>query len=228
MAKADDVLKEMILFHGKKAAREVVGDLPAQVRDARRDIRSLQKDIASLMKKVDKLLQATSEKPPVPAASQDEVEKARFTKRTLPAIRKKFGLTLKDLAKLLEVSPLTVSTWEQEKAKPRAKSLAKIIALRSMTQKEIDAALGREGAAATMSAQEIRELRKGRGLSRAEFAKMLGVSASAVMTWEQGKSTPRGQNLEALARLQRRRRSKGKVREGKRPRGGGRETGCRG
>ena len=228
MAKADDVLKEMILFHGKKAAREVVGDLPAQVRDARRDIRSLQKDIASLTKKVDKLLQTTSEKPPVPAASEDEVEKARFTKRTLPAIRKKFGLTQKDLAKLLEVSPLTVSSWEQEKAKPRAKSLAKIIALRSMTQKEIDAALGHEGAAATMSAQEIRELRKGRGLSRAEFAKMLGVSASAVMTWEQGKSTPRGQNLEALAKLAETPPVEGEGQRGEGQGGGDRETGCRG
>ncbi len=201
MAKADDLLKQMIRFHGKRVAKDVVGDLPSQVKQARQDIRALQKELTALARKVDKLLESTRTESPVPVASEDEVEKARFTKRTLPAIRKKFGLTQKDLAKLLEVGALTVSSWERGKSKPRSESLARIIALRSMGQSQVDEALGRESAPTSMSPQQIRELRKSRGMGRAAFAKLVGVSASAVETWEQGKSVPGAGSREALARI---------------------------
>ena len=201
MAKADDLLKDMIRFHGKRVAKDVVGDLPSQVKQARQDIRSLQKELTALSRKVDQLLQATRTEAPVPAASEDEVEKARFTKRTLPAIRKRLGLTQKELAKLLQVGQLTISSWERGKSKPRAGSLAKIIALRSMGQRQVDEALGRESAPTAIAPQQIKDIRKGRGLSRAAFAKLVGVSASAVETWEQGKSAPGARSREALARI---------------------------
>ena len=38
-------------------------------------------------------------------------------------------------------------------------------------------------------------------MSRAAFAKLVGVSASAVETWEQGKSVPGAGSREALARI---------------------------
>ena len=202
MAKADDLLKDMIRFHGKRVAKDVVGDLPAQMKQARQDIRSLQKELTALTRKVDQLLNATRTEPPVPIASEEEVEKGRYTKRTLPALRKRFGLTQQELAKLLQVGQLTISSWERGKSKPRAGSLAKIIALRSMTQGQVDTALGREKALSTaMSPQQIKDIRQGKGMSRAGFAKLVGVSASAVATWEQGKSAPGARSREALARI---------------------------
>ena len=118
MGKADDLLKQMIRFHGKRVAKDVVGDLPSQVKQARQDIRAVQKDLTALARKVDKLLESTRTESPVPVASEDQVEKARFTKRTLTAIRKRFGVQ-KELAHLLEVGALTVSSWERGKSKPR-------------------------------------------------------------------------------------------------------------
>ena len=209
MGKADDLLKDMIRFHGKRVSREVLGDLPAQMKHARQDIRSLQKAMAALAKKVDGLLEVARTETPVPAASEDEVEKARFTKRTLPAIRKRFGLIQQELAKLLQVTAITAGSWERGRSRPRANSVARIIALRSMTQQGVDAALGRQSAVSAMGSQQIRDLRQSRGLGRAEFAKLLGVSASAVKTWEQGRSAPGARNREALARIKDVRREKG-------------------
>ena len=46
MGKADEVLKELILRHGKRIAREVLGDMPDRMNQARRDIRAMQKALA--------------------------------------------------------------------------------------------------------------------------------------------------------------------------------------
>ncbi len=52
-----------------------------------------------------------------------------------------------------------------------------------------------------MSGDQIRELRKKLGLTQEEFAKLLGVGFTTVNRWENGKSEPRGQALEALEKL---------------------------
>ncbi|EDP73581.1 helix-turn-helix domain-containing protein [Hydrogenivirga sp. 128-5-R1-1] len=52
-----------------------------------------------------------------------------------------------------------------------------------------------------MTGKEIRELRKKLGLTQEEFAQLLGVGFTTVNRWENGKSEPRGQALEALEKL---------------------------
>jgi DNA-binding transcriptional regulator YiaG len=199
MGKADDLLKDMIRFHGKRVAKDVVGNLPAHVKQARRDIRSIEKTLAGLTRKVDQLLEKARAESPVPPASEEVLEKARFTKRTLPALRKRFGLIQQELAKLLRVGALTVSSWERGKARPRSKSLARIIALRSMSQEQVDEALGRQAAPSGVDPRQIKGIREKLGLSQGELAGLIGVSAAAVGSWERGRSAPGPRNRKALA-----------------------------
>ncbi len=201
MGKADDLLKDMIRLHGKRIAKDVLGDLPDQTRQARRDIRAIQKALAALTKQVDKLLEERRTEAPVPAASEEDVEKARFTKRTLPSLRKRFGLTQQELAKLLHVALMTVNSWERGRKRPTDENVAKIIALRPMNQVQIDAALGRKSTAPAMPPQQIKDLRAKIGLTHRGFAKLLSVSAAAVGAWEHGRSVPREGNREALEQL---------------------------
>jgi putative transcriptional regulator len=201
MSKADELLKSMIRFHGKRIAKGVVGDLPVQVRQMRKDVRSLQKAVAGLTKKVDGLLDVARAEAPVPAAPEEVVEGARFTKRTLPALRKRFDLTQHELAKLLQVTAISAGSWERGTRRPTEQNLAKIIALRSMTQEQVDAALGREPAMPALSPEQIRDLRKKLELSQGQFAKLLGVSTVTVGGWEQGRSTPRANSRGALAQV---------------------------
>ena len=44
----------------------------------------------------------------------------------------------------------------------------------------------------------IHALRVNKGLSQTEFAKITGVSQSAISAWERGESTPHAQHVQAL------------------------------
>jgi DNA-binding transcriptional regulator YiaG len=199
MAKLDDVLKAMILYHGRRIARELLGELPAQVKQAQRDIRTIHKTLAKLTRQVERLVEQQEPEAPVLAASEDQLKGARLTKRTLPALRKRFSLTQHELAKLLQVGVMTTGIWERGQSQPRRRNVARINALRSMTQEQVDAALGRRPALPAMTPQQIKSLRQKLGLSRQELGEHLGVAASAVKTWEQGKSDPAARHREGLA-----------------------------
>jgi len=54
---------------------------------------------------------------------------------------------------------------------------------------------------ARFQARGLRSLRKRLGLSQADMAKLLGVSALSVYNWEGGKSTPRRELLAAIVAL---------------------------
>ena len=55
-----------------------------------------------------------------------------------------------------------------------------------------------------MKPEEIRQLRKGLGLSQQKFADKLDVALSTVFRWEKGDSSPKGLYLKALERLAKR------------------------
>ena len=199
MAKIDDAVRDLILYHSKRTAKEVVGDLPSKVRDLSRDVRALQKTVEKLARNVGQLLEAKQQAAPVTPAAGEEVEKARFSKRTLPALRKRFVLTQQDAAKLLEVSAITVGAWEAGRSKPRGANLAKIVALRSMGQEQVNAALGRGAVPKPMTAEQIRALRNRLGLTQADLAKLADASTASITAWESGRTTPGAAKRRALA-----------------------------
>ncbi len=201
MGKVEDALRDLIYYHGKRAASEVMGDLPDQVREARRQLRGLQRDVEEISSKVSELAAARRRSMAVPPAEEEEVEKARFNRRTLKSLRNRFDLTQQELAELLEVSPVTVTSWETGKSKPRKSNLAQIITLRSMDQEEVDEALDREHIPASISPSKIKSLRSKLNLSQAELADLVGVSSAAVTSWETEKTQPSRENRKTLAEL---------------------------
>jgi DNA-binding XRE family transcriptional regulator len=58
--------------------------------------------------------------------------------------------------------------------------------------------------AARLSAGLVRKLRSRLGLSQAALGRLVGVSGAAVVSWEQGRSSPAGENRRALIALRRR------------------------
>ncbi|MGD2175202.1 MAG: helix-turn-helix domain-containing protein, partial [Candidatus Brocadiaceae bacterium] len=151
MGKVEDALRDLIYYHGKRAASEVLGNLPDQVREARNQLRELQRAVEEMAAEVKELSAARRRNMAVPPAEEEEVEKARFDKRTLKGVRRRFDLTQQELAELLEVSPVTVTSWETGKSRPRRSNLAQIVTLRSMDQKAVDEALSREHLPASLS-----------------------------------------------------------------------------
>jgi len=67
-----------------------------------------------------------------------------------------------------------------------------------------------EARAARLSPGLIRKLRQRLGLTQAAVGRLVGVSSTAVVQWEQGRATPAGRNRTALVGLRRLRRRQAK------------------
>lgn len=56
----------------------------------------------------------------------------------------------------------------------------------------------RGGRGAPMSAEAIAGMRRGLGMSRIQFARLVGVSPGSIFGWEKGRTLPRGRSLQRL------------------------------
>jgi DNA-binding transcriptional regulator YiaG len=171
------------------------------VRDARRTLRDVQSSVEELTAQVRELNAARKRDMAVPPAEEEQVERARFDRRTLKRVRRRFDLTQEELAELLEVSPVTVTSWETGKSRPRKSNLAQIITLRSMEQREVDEALGREHLPPSISPAEVKRIRRQHDLTQQQMGQLIGVSTGAVTAWETGKTEPTRDNRKAVLEL---------------------------
>ena len=202
MAKVDAAVRDLIYYHGKKAAREVLDNLPDQVKEMRRELRDLRKTVDALREQVEVLEEYRRKQMDVPPAPEEDVESSRVTKRTLTSIRKKFGLAQDELAELLDVAPGTVSQWERGETKPRDRSKARIITLREMGKEKVDRILGREDAEHEWDGNRLRQIREQQGFTQAEMADVLDVSPNTVSGWESGRIQPTGKNRQKIRELE--------------------------
>jgi DNA-binding transcriptional regulator YiaG len=201
VGKVEEALRDMVQYHGRRVAADALGDLPKQLREVRRQLRDVQRTVSDLASEVQKLAQVRRREMAVPPANEAEVKTVRFGARSLKAVRKRLDLTQHEMAQLLEVSPVTITSWETGKSRPRKANLAQIVTLKSMDQAAVDGALGREHVPASMGGTEVRRLRGKLGLTQAELAKLVGVSGAAVTSWETGKTQPGRENRSALLAL---------------------------
>ena len=80
---------------------------------------------------------------PAPVAANDEsiAEGARFSAKGLATHRKRLGLSASELGLLMGASTQSVYNWESGKARPHAKFLPVIVALRTVGKRETAAHL---------------------------------------------------------------------------------------
>jgi DNA-binding transcriptional regulator YiaG len=199
MAKVEEALRDMVQRHARRAVSSAVSDLPAHLRELRREVREIRKSIDRFSTDLRRLVE-TGRSAAVSAKAPKEADTARFSPATLKHLRERFDVTQHELARLLEVSPVTVTAWETGKSHPRSANLAQVAALGEKDQAAIDTALGRQRVP-DVSAADIKRLRKGLGLTQTVMAKLIGVSAAAVTAWETGKATPSRESRRALGQL---------------------------
>ena len=121
-------------------------------REIRRETQALKKanaayrsDIAALKKRVKQLEQqarllAKGTKAPKPVIKMEKAERkpraSTFSADAFAALRKKLGLSPKDMGKLLSVSDQSIHKWERGGVIPRAQQLEAIAAIRGIGKKE--------------------------------------------------------------------------------------------
>ena len=117
------VLKDEIRRLARKEIREQVGPLRKSMHEQRGTIAELKRQNADLLRRLGFLEQREGKRLAArpPASRGADI---RFSPRWVLADRKRLGLSARDYARLVGVSPLTIYNWEKGKSKPQAKQLA--------------------------------------------------------------------------------------------------------
>ena len=105
----------------RRLARKELKALDEKINEQKKTINALLKRIGELEKKqaAPAAVTAAPGKPADAPAQDAKGRKARFSPKSIVKFRKKYAISQKALAKLLDVTPFTVSHWEIGKNRPR-------------------------------------------------------------------------------------------------------------
>jgi len=78
-------------------------------------------------------------------ASPEEVKKSRFSSRLIRSLRKRLGITQKEMAVLTGVTVGAIYQWEQGIFEPRGKKKETLVALRKLGRREVRKLLEERG-----------------------------------------------------------------------------------
>ena len=138
MANIQTLLNDEIRRLARKEVISVEKELKAQLVELRRTVSEQNRRIKALEKQLLQTAPAAAD-PATPADLEDENKKVRVTPERIIQWRKKLGLKRAQYARLLDVSPLSVSHWEQGSTMPRESQKRRIAALRDMGRRELKA-----------------------------------------------------------------------------------------
>ncbi|HEY4067537.1 MAG TPA: hypothetical protein VGM74_11615 [Burkholderiaceae bacterium] len=132
------VLKSEIARVARKEVRGETADLKKAVGAYRAEIAALKRRTQVLEQQLQRLSKASSKA----AASSGKGEESpagkalRFSAKGLASLRKRLGLSAHDCGLLVGASGQSIYAWEDGKARPRAKHLPALAALRSLGKRE--------------------------------------------------------------------------------------------
>ncbi len=141
MANIASLLKSEISRVARKEVRGEVASLKKAVSSYRSEIAALKRRAATLESELRRLGKATARA--LPAAAEKPAARAqRFSPKGLASQRKRLGLSALECGLLVGASGQSIYNWEDGKARPRAKHLQALAALRGMGKKDAAARLG--------------------------------------------------------------------------------------
>lgn len=145
MAKIEGVIKSEIMRLAKREVRAVFRPLKREVWQMGTMLSTLSKGIASL-NRMAKELHLEEAKPKL-EATPEEVKISRLTPERIQGLRKKLGISQRELGVLIGASLGTVAMWEKGKFKPKADKKAALVAVRKLKKREVKKLLAQKAAA---------------------------------------------------------------------------------
>ncbi len=141
------VLKGEIARLSRKETRMQTEALAKASRAYRSDIAALKRRVQSLEQLVKKLAKGVGASSASAAVDADDEDGSglRFSAKGLASHRKRLGLSAAELGKLVGASGNSVYNWEQGAARPRARHISAIAAVRRMGKREAQAKLAELG-----------------------------------------------------------------------------------
>ena len=134
------IFKSEIARVARKEVRGETLGLKKSVVAYRAEIAALKRRTQALEQELRRLSKASAKAAPV-VAEPVTPEKLRFSAKSLASQRRRLGLSAEDCGLLVGSSGQSIYNWEQGKARPQAKHLPAIAALRSKGKREAAARL---------------------------------------------------------------------------------------
>ena len=125
------VLTAAISKGAMRATRKPIAALRSDVADLKRQVAELKRILRALQK-------GAQHEAAQAAAPETEITRIRPTGPTVRKLRERLGLTQVELAKLIGVSSLTISKWEQAQGRimPRSRTLEALAKVKGMGKRE--------------------------------------------------------------------------------------------
>ena len=134
MPNLNQVFREEISRLARREVKQIVDPLQKQIRDLRGKVREQKRELEKLEKEL--AGKADKERVIAPRTVSEE-DDVRIRKGSVKKHRERLGISQREMALLLDVSPLTISNWETDKSSPSGKNRLAFAELRGMGVREV-------------------------------------------------------------------------------------------
>ena len=145
MGKLEGMIKSEIVRLAKRETRKVSIPLSRDVRTLKGIVSQLRKSVSALEKLVTQQQKELRKGKIALEAPPDEVKKSRFSARLIRSLRKRLGITQKEMATLAGVTVGAIYQWEQGIFEPRGKKKGILVALRKLGRRAVKKLLEGKG-----------------------------------------------------------------------------------
>jgi len=136
MGNLEATIKSEIVRLARRELRRVTVPLRRDVRSLKITVSQLRKAVSGLERFAARRDQMLSEKVALSVAPE-ELEKSRFSPRLIQTLRKRLGITQKELATLAGVTVGAIFQWEKGIFDPRDEKKAVLVALRKLGRRQV-------------------------------------------------------------------------------------------
>jgi len=135
LGKLESTIKSEIQRLAKREIRSTFIPLRKEVRSIRLKLSGLSKNFSALNRLTKEQLQKVPKKGL--EATPEEVKASRLTPDRIRGLRKKLGISMRELGVLSGSSLSAVLSWEKGKFKPRGDKKAALVALRKLRKRDV-------------------------------------------------------------------------------------------
>jgi DNA-binding transcriptional regulator YiaG len=136
MAKLESIIKSEITRLAKHEVRSVFRPLRKEVWGMKLKLSNLIKGFTVLDRLAKEISKAKSAEPKL-EASPEEVKASRITPDRIRGLRKKLGISQRELGVLVGATIGAVASWEKGKFKPKGEKKAALVALRKLRKRDV-------------------------------------------------------------------------------------------
>ncbi len=131
MGKLEGIIKDEIVRLAKREMRRTFVPLRRDVRSLKIVTSELRKSVSTLQRFVTSQEKQMGPKP-IPEVTPEDIKKARLSPRLIKTLRKRLGVSQRDLARLAGVTVGAVYQWESGKFEPWGEKKKILVGLRTL------------------------------------------------------------------------------------------------